>query len=117
MRVTFDGVVVTGWPDLLQKLGEDPTLSFEQDQIAGRVVKSGETIAVFSTRDLSAAETLFEAGNRIRVETCYCSVFDSCWIPPKSVTDLPTRQLECPSFGIDQFQQLANIKESSVGLA
>ncbi|MEO0461792.1 MAG: hypothetical protein AAF127_01585 [Pseudomonadota bacterium] len=78
---------------------------FGQNQISGRLVHSNQAIDVFASTDPKLSALLFAQGDRIQIETCYCSVFEQCWVPPKTTNGLPRAVEQCPNFAEDQFEQ------------
>ncbi|MEM9386007.1 MAG: hypothetical protein AAGA68_13160 [Pseudomonadota bacterium] len=105
MRVRVDEVAQTDWGAMLTALGAEADYRYGQSQIAGRLVRSGELIEVFQSRDPEVVELILGNRERIDVDVCFCSVFDECWTPTASVTDLPTPVEQCPDYGGEQFLQ------------
>lgn len=104
MRISVGSEAVKTWGEMLAKIGQERPF-YGQSQIAGRLVQSGETISIFNTRDAEIVNSIAENRSRIKIEYCYCSVFDECWLPPPSVTELPKPVNQCPIYGDEQFQQ------------
>ena len=105
MRVRIDDQAQPDWGSMLRTLGADGSSRFGQSQIAGRLVRSGELIEVFQSRDPQVVALVVENRERITVDVCYCSVFDECWMPNESVTALPKPVDICPDYGDEQFLQ------------
>ncbi|MEO0425546.1 MAG: hypothetical protein AAF184_24645 [Pseudomonadota bacterium] len=105
MRVRVDGVAASDWGTMLSALSAGESYRYGQSQIAGRLVRSGELIEVFQSRDPKVVAVILDNRERIDVDVCFCSVFDECWTPTQSVTQLPTPVEQCPDYGAEQFQQ------------
>lgn len=107
MKVTVDDQAVRSWYELTEAIGAEPDDAdqFGQSQIAGRLVKSGETIEAFQTRNVQLVTLIASERSRIDVEMCYCSVFEACWTPAEAVTEPPRPVETCPDHGEDQFLQ------------
>lgn len=102
MRIRVDDKAVPTWTAMLEELGGDVG-NYGQSQIAGRLVQAGETISVFETTNAQTANLIIANRNRIKREICYCSVFEDCWLPATSVTELPEPVDQCPIYGNEQF--------------
>ncbi len=105
MRVRVDGEARRDWSAMLTALGAGDSYRYGQSQIAGRLVRSGELIEVFQSRDPKVVDLILQNRTRIEVDVCYCSVFDECWTPTDDVTALPTSVERCPDYGEEQFLQ------------
>lgn len=104
MKVTVDDQPVRDWAEMLRAIGSEE-IAFGHSQTAGAMVQAGEIRSAFEVKGQSATDTLLKAYPRMRIEICYCSVFDECWTPSNHVTKGPTRVKSCPDYGDAQFQQ------------
>jgi len=116
--VKVDGQPVRNWKEALQRiLGPGEHLGSESD-MSGRVFAAGESITVFTPRDLENNPLNFDKSNplwvtlnkerlRVTVEICYCSTLGECWtlraggMTPGTTTE--TRR--CPTRSDITFQQ------------
>lgn len=107
LKVTVDDQAVRTWYELTKAIGANETVynKFGQSQIAGRLIRAGETIEVLQTRNIDLVNALVSEGSRIEIDLCYCSVFEECWIPSGTITDGPIIVEDCPDHGDDQFLQ------------
>jgi len=84
VRVTFDGQPLRTWPELFGKLLEHGTVSSAIVGIAGEVIPAStnrETrIQAIFVGEPDYARKLFEARDRLKIDICYCSVYDDCWV-------------------------------------
>lgn len=84
VTLTLDGKPMKNWPDVLKALGFHGEMRVSTSSLAGEVIPPSlnretaiETIRI-NQRD---AATLFkEAVPRFKMDVCYCSVYDDCWV-------------------------------------
>lgn len=87
VALTLDGKPMKSWPAVLMALGFHGEMRVSTTSLAGEVIPPSlnretaiETIRV-NQRDAAA---LFKAAvPRFRMDVCYCSVYDDCWIARK----------------------------------
>jgi hypothetical protein len=75
--------------------------------VTGRIIGAGDTVEVFSfvnprTRADDAVEMMYDLASNYRVEVCYCSVLDECWIARTTgtITPKPESVDACPDSGV-----------------
>jgi len=105
MRVTVDGQHVTRWEDLIANVSGERS-GFSQNAANRRVVRPGESVVIFSTRDAATVEALrtVVADPANAIEYCYCSIFDECWLADSREPDaMPARVARCPDYGAGSF--------------
>ena len=73
-RLTQDGKTYSTWRDWLDGRGL-ADVPFAQSHIGGGVVRAGQTVTAFTTRDEAARNALLE-NRSLSIEVCFCSVFD-----------------------------------------
>jgi hypothetical protein len=56
---------------------------------------------------LDLLERIVSTGSHIQIETCYCSVFDQCWIAEPGDTAQAGTVRSCPNAGDDVYAQLS----------
>ncbi|MBB5517893.1 hypothetical protein [Amphiplicatus metriothermophilus] len=106
-RVTVDGASQKTWKEAVAALTGDRNIPVVTGSISGRVIRPGEMIEMVTVRG-DAAAAINSAHSRLRVEACYCSVFDSCWLVDTSRRDAifePEPVRRCPDYGAEQFTQ------------
>ncbi|WP_293613245.1 hypothetical protein [Ponticaulis sp.] len=105
LRMLHNGEPVRDWDHLLERIGL-PETNYEHSQITGRTyTASNEPDMVFRTRNRELAVAMLEASRNTEMDLCYCSVFETCWMMPRSFTDAPPRVEICPDYGDDAFIQ------------
>lgn len=80
LRVHFDGSPVSTWQSLVEDIGSELTSTISINTIEGSIVSAEEAIALFEIQPGEAAVEFRENYQRIKVEVCYCSVFEDCWL-------------------------------------
>jgi len=84
VSLTLDGKPMKTWRDVLHGLGFDSELRFSTTSIAGEVIPPSlnrETaIETIRVNERVAAKAFREGVDRFRMEVCYCSVYDDCWV-------------------------------------
>lgn len=105
LRMRHDGETVRSWNDLLERIGMEGR-RYEQSQLTGRTyTASNEADMVFRTTERDFAIAMLEASLSTEFELCYCSVFATCWMMPRTFTDAPEQVEVCPDFGDEAFLQ------------
>lgn len=105
LRIKVDDKPMRDWSEFVGAMGLGQGRDYGQSQIAGRLVQPNETVTVFETSDPELADAISQKLSGVSVDSCYCSVFDQCWLPIRDVTDLPKPVDQCPDFGDEQFLQ------------
>lgn len=117
--VKVDGQPVKNWHEALEKMLGPGTHLFSESDVSGHVFAAGETMTIWTPRDLENNPLVFDKSNplwvkmnkdrdRVTVEICYCSTLGECWTlsaggPTSSSTTTETRS--CPSSSSISFQQ------------
>jgi hypothetical protein len=112
MLLEVDGETVTGWQALVERFAaaqpdKNAMPAFGRSFLTNRVVAPGETISVFSTRDLGLVSALRQGmySGRANLSYCYCSIFDDCWLQEtQSPTTRPVAVDVCPDYGPRAFR-------------
>jgi len=78
-KIKYKSKVVRDWTELTQLLGHK-TREFSTASIGSRVLPALATINPLVSENESLAETLNKQRSSIKVEICFCSVFDQCWL-------------------------------------
>ncbi len=100
LRIRVDGTPVPDWDSFFREAGIS-TAPYMVHQISGRVLTPGETVEVLVLADPAMAAATHDRWGAVGVETCYCSVFQECW-----VTDVGSFRQEvrsCPAWGAEAF--------------
>jgi len=84
VTLTLDGKPVKHWRDALATLGFDREMRVSTTSLRGEVIPPSlnrETaIEPIRVNERDAAGVFKAAVPRFRMEVCYCSVYDDCWI-------------------------------------
>jgi len=84
VTLTLDGKPVKHWRDALATLGFDREMRVSTTSLRGEVIPPSlnrETaIEPIRVNERGAAGVFKAAVPRFRMEVCYCSVYDDCWI-------------------------------------
>jgi len=95
------------WDDVLAALGVTTTPSTATSSVGGEVIPPNTnretTIAPIKVHERETARLFKAAEKRFRMDVCYCSVYDECWIAhwQQSRVDAVER---CPASNADEFQ-------------
>ncbi len=100
LRVRVDGTPVPDWNTFFRESGI-ATAPFLVYQISGRVLPAGETVDVLVLGEPSMAAAAYDRWPGVDVETCYCSIFDECWIA--DMGGLRREVRTCPDWGEEAF--------------
>lgn len=84
VTLSLDGKPMKHWTDVLRVLGFQGTLHISTTSLAGEVIPPSlnretaiEAIRI-NQRDIA---TVFRTGvGRFKMDVCYCSVYDDCWV-------------------------------------
>lgn len=106
-RFTFDGTPLQSWRGLVSQISDEDEQrpEFTYSQMTGRLIRPGETIVAFETRDSATIDYLMVNLEMNEVAYCYCSIFDDCWTPSDMQNEAPISQKQCTSYGPDGFLQ------------
>lgn len=104
--VTAKGETAKTWIEVARKYSGVDQIGISDDTIANKVIAPAEDITVFSIEErfsdsatVRALRRAFDSGE-IRVDICYCSVFDACWkVSSVSPREEPTNK--CPVLADD----------------
>lgn len=84
VSLTLDAHPMKHWTDVLIALGFNGKLHLSTSSISGEVIppslnrETGINVIHINDRDVGAA--FKNAVDRFRMDICYCSVYDDCWI-------------------------------------
>lgn len=104
VEMTIDGRPVRGLTDLLAACcgGGAAGHYFFSGDVRGRLVPPGKSIQLFAwprPESDDAWSKLEKSRDRITLKTCYCSVFDECYVADSSRRE-PDRVDSCPTVGM-----------------
>ncbi len=84
VTLTLDGKPMQNWPQVLQALGFKGERRVSTTSLAGEVIPPSlnrETaIETIRVNERETALVFKNAVDRFRMDICYCSVYDDCWI-------------------------------------
>jgi len=102
-RVSLAGRYFQNWREAVSALVDDPDveLRFGNSHISSRALPPELTLNVFHTSG-ALAQSL-QQNDQLKIELCYCSVFDECWIIDRE--NKPTSTPRCAVGEPDNFDQ------------
>lgn len=114
VRVAVDGKPVKRWYDVVVANGDpsdSTTAGFSFTSLNGTVLPPGESAEVFLPADTDASRKMYETyldekKHSFRMQICYCSVLDECWITDsaaKTRADVTKPVDACPIPEKEQF--------------
>ena len=104
MRVSVDGEAKQTWRDVLETYFPGGEHRYYYDQAAGRMISPGTNFSIFNiSGDLDRIRSLSVGAERIRIEMCFCSVFEECWNVSEDMIESPQPVKQCPDYGAEQF--------------
>lgn len=108
VKVSLDDKPMRDWAQMLVALGADSTVSsMATSSIGGEVIPPSTnretTVAPIRLNERTVAKLFKAAEHRFRMDICYCSVYEDCWIAhwQQSRVDAVDR---CPAGDADEFQ-------------
>jgi hypothetical protein len=82
--VSVDGVARRSWADVIAALGMPDSMPHTTSSINGRVLPPNlnreTTVQAIHLPVVDDARKVAAQKQRIKIEICYCSVYDECWI-------------------------------------
>ena len=79
MQVTYAGQPIKSWGELVSKLpGEVKNTG--QSQLVGATITANQMLEGFILKDPANARAMFALADNIKINACYCSVYDECWM-------------------------------------
>lgn len=105
IQLTMDDKPYTSWDALFLQLLPDSSLSGLQSHMGGRVLPPNKKIDAYIARE-PLASALENAISRIRINFCYCSVYDECWLYEETFKGESERvPVEACTPFLDEFKQ------------
>lgn len=107
LKVYVDGDAKRNWPEVMDALGLSDLRDTPSSTVNGIVIAAGETIQQLAFADDEAAfQRFYREYPRIRLQACYCSTLDECWMLDEREPPRVGRRAEvkaCPAPGADEF--------------
>ncbi|MBP6797905.1 MAG: hypothetical protein KA124_07380 [Luteimonas sp.] len=107
LKVYVDGHAKRNWQEVMDALGLPDLRDTPSSTVNGIVIAAGETIQQLSFADDEAGfQRFYRQYPRIRLQACYCSTLDECWMLDEREPVGTGRRSEvaaCPAVGSDQF--------------
>jgi hypothetical protein len=106
VHVSIDDRPARHWSDVLQPiLPQVDSIEMQVSALKGVVIPPSlnrETdVDAMSLKAGAVADAMFKAANRLKIDVCYCSIYDECWIAHLRKPE-PERTAQCRS-GSDDF--------------
>lgn len=106
-RMEIAGERVRDWEEVARAAGGTLGPDTQRRGVVSLVMRPGEEIDIFATRDPVLVSGLVAAAqdSASTLEYCYCSIFDECWfVDARSEAPGPEAVDACPDFGDDGFR-------------
>jgi hypothetical protein len=92
-EVSVDGEPVVDWAEFFQRLGLDVT-RYVTSYVARGALPPGAVHEILVLDSDQPIDELYELQDRVRIQLCYCSVYDDCWLKRMAEDPAPVRA--CP---------------------
>lgn len=102
MHVTYQGKPVRNWRELMAKL-PGPIRNTMQSQLVGATITANQVLEGFSLKNPDNAKAMYELADNVEINTCYCSVYDECWMYTEKTNQAAPIEA-CPVNDPDAFQ-------------
>ena len=79
MQVKLAGKPIKTWQELSQHL-PGTVKNIEQSQLVGNTITANQVLAGFVLKSPDNAKAMYELADKVEITTCYCSVYDECWM-------------------------------------
>ena len=107
LKVYVDDKPRRTWPEVMDALGLQDLRGTPSSTVNGVVMAAGETIQQLSFgEDEAAFRRFYRQYPRIRLQVCYCSTLDECWLLDERTSQVEGRRKEivaCPAPDADAF--------------
>lgn len=101
MQVTVDGKPIKNWQQLSAHL-PGVVQNIEQSQLVGGTITANQVLAGYVLKNPDNAKAMFELASKVEINTCYCSVYDDCWMYSEK-TNHAEPIAQCPVDAPDAF--------------
>lgn len=109
VTVSLDGKPYRDWQSVAAVLAPDQPFHASQSSINGLVMPPGlnreTTVEMVKLSDPVLARAFHNAQSRFKIEICYCSVYDDCWIANINDRGKTPPVDRCETTGTTQFEQ------------
>ena len=107
--VNLDGKPYRTWKEISAVLAPDRPFHAGQSSINGVVLPPSlnreTTVEMVKLTDPALAKAFFDAQSRFKIEICYCSVYDDCWIATNDDHGKKPAVHSCETVATTQFQE------------
>jgi hypothetical protein len=111
VKVTVDDKPIQTWADVIKAFGYTGDEDFVFSTISERVFPPGATVEIFKAAPSESSQKMFadfleQKQHNFKMQICYCSVLDECWLFDDSATRVNriTPIKNCPFTEAEQFQ-------------
>lgn len=91
--LSVDDEPVDTWSQFFEKLDVDVT-NYLVTQASGRIISPQSTVDILFIPPSKIIDQIADQQSRVKVEVCYCSVYDDCWIN-NSLADRAKEVADC----------------------
>lgn len=80
MRVHFDGKPIQTWQQFVDQVEPKSTVNWGTSFVSNITLPADDRLDAFTVNDPAFARKVYDKSDKLKVEICYCSVYDECWI-------------------------------------
>lgn len=97
MRVQYNGKPLQSWQQLLDQFDVKFHGNWGSSFASRVTLPANQMLEALSVKDKTLARQMYDASDKLKIEVCYCSVYDECWITSdvlqqnQSVAQCPAR--------------------------
>jgi len=103
-RVTVDGEPQASWAEAMATLGS-PREPFTYITLTNQVMPAGQILNLLTLHNGDIAQPMRNLwSEHVRIEYCYCSVFDQCWVQSEPEMETPQEVEQCPVWDGERFE-------------
>lgn len=92
-EVTVDGEPVANWQAFFERLDLEVS-RYVTSFVARGALPPGSTYEILILSPDQPVDALYQHQERVRMELCYCSVYDDCWVTAMEAEPVPVRACE-----------------------
>ncbi len=79
MRVQYDGKPIQSWQQLLNQFDPNFSGSWGSSFASHVTLPANQMLEALTVKDKTLARQMYDASDKLKIEVCYCSVYDECW--------------------------------------
>lgn len=79
MRVQYDGKSVQNWQQFIERFNPKFNGNWGSSFASNVTLPANQMLDALTIKDKALARQMYDASDKLKVEICYCSVYDECW--------------------------------------